>query len=88
VKHRCRAKSIKLYDKAYDELGAVLRSEITITDTHLFRTYRPPLSDPGAAPRWLVMGHSFTTDWRPARHNSAAVPPRSAASCACCAPTA
>jgi len=32
--------SIKLYDKAYDELGAVLRPEITISDPRLFRVFR------------------------------------------------
>jgi hypothetical protein len=59
MKHRYGANSIKLYDKAYDELGAVLRSEITITDTHLFRTYRAPLGDPTAPPRWRVMGRGL-----------------------------
>jgi hypothetical protein len=39
IKHRLGANPIKLYDKAYDELGAVLRPEITITDTLLFRVF-------------------------------------------------
>jgi hypothetical protein len=41
IKHRYGVNSIKLYDKAYDELGAVLRPEITISKTELFRVYRP-----------------------------------------------
>src|SRR5690348_5869905 len=31
IKHRLGPNSVKLYDKAYDEHGAVLRSEITIS---------------------------------------------------------
>jgi hypothetical protein len=55
IKHRLGANSIKLYDKAYDELGAVLRPEITITDTHLFRVYRPKNGEPDSPPQWRVM---------------------------------
>ncbi len=40
VKHRLGPNSIKLYDKAYDELGAVLRAEITISRPDYFRVYR------------------------------------------------
>lgn len=59
IKHRYGANSIKLYDKAADELGAVLRSEITINDTHLFRTYRSKIGDPDSPPRWRVMGRGL-----------------------------
>jgi hypothetical protein len=55
IKHRLGANSIKLYDKAYDELGAVLRSEITITNPQLFRVFRPRNDDPESAPRWRSM---------------------------------
>jgi hypothetical protein len=40
VKHRLGPNSIKLYDKAYDELGAVLRTEITISQAKYFYVYR------------------------------------------------
>jgi len=55
IKHRLGANSIKLYDKAYDELGAVLRSEITITDTLLFRVFRPKNGEPDSLPQWRAM---------------------------------
>lgn len=55
IKHRLGANSIKLYDKAYDELGAVLRPEITITDTLLFRVYRPKNNEPEGEPQWRPM---------------------------------
>ena len=55
IKHRYGANSIKLYYKAYDELGAVLRPEITITDTHLFRVYRSKHGEPDSEPAWCVM---------------------------------
>jgi hypothetical protein len=40
IKHRLGPNSIKLYDKAYDELGAVLRSEITISVPKYFKVFR------------------------------------------------
>jgi hypothetical protein len=40
VKHRLGPNSLKLYDKAYDELGAVLRSEITISVPKYFKVFR------------------------------------------------
>jgi hypothetical protein len=55
IKHRLGANSIKLYDKAYDELGAVLRPEITITHTQLFRVYRPKNGEPDSPLQWRVM---------------------------------
>jgi hypothetical protein len=55
IKHRCGANSIRLYDKAYDELGAVLRPEITITDTHLFRVFRGKHREPDSEPAWRVI---------------------------------
>jgi len=55
IKHRLGANSIKLYDKAYGELGAVLRPEITITDTLLFRVFRPNNDEPDGDPQWRTM---------------------------------
>lgn len=55
IKHRLGANSIKLYDKPYDELGAVLRPEITITKTEMFRVYRPKSGEPDSPPQWRAM---------------------------------
>lgn len=40
IKHRLGPNSVKLYDKAYDEHGAVLRSEITISVPKYFKVFR------------------------------------------------
>lgn len=40
IKHRLGPNSLKLYDKAYDELGAVLRAELTISQPKYFQVYR------------------------------------------------
>lgn len=40
IKHRLGPNSIKLYDKAYDEQGAVLRAELTISKARYFHVYR------------------------------------------------
>jgi len=53
VKHRLGPNSLKLYDKAYDELGAVLRAEITISVPKYFRIFRrtdDPHSEPALRP--------------------------------------
>jgi len=55
IKHRLGPNSIKLYDKAYDELGAVLRPEITISDTRLFRVFRRANDDEQAPLKWHKM---------------------------------
>lgn len=55
IKHRLGPNSIKLYDKAYDELGAVLRPEITITQTQLFRVFRSKNDEPDGTPQWRPM---------------------------------
>lgn len=57
VKHRLGPNSIKLYDKAYDELGAVLRTEITITEGKYFRVYRRT-DDPASALAWRILRQS------------------------------
>jgi hypothetical protein len=40
IKHRLGPNSVKLYDKAYDESGAVLRAEVTISQAAYFQVYR------------------------------------------------
>ena len=58
VKHRLGPNSIKLYDKAYDELGAVLRTEITITKGKYFRVYRRT-DAPQSSLAWRELRHSI-----------------------------
>jgi hypothetical protein len=55
IKHRYGPNSIKLYDKAYDELGAVLRPEITISDPRLFRVFRRANDDEKAPLKYHKM---------------------------------
>jgi hypothetical protein len=55
IKHRLGLNSIKLYDKAYDELGAVLRPEVTISDPALFRVFRPKNGGPDSDLQWRTM---------------------------------
>jgi len=51
VKHRVGANSIKMYDKQ----GSVLRVETTINDPGVYRVWRPPQTNPAAAPAWQAM---------------------------------
>lgn len=57
VKHRLGPNLLKLYDKAYDQLGAVLRAEMTITEPRYFRVYRRT-DDPNSALAWRPMRQS------------------------------
>ena len=59
VKHRLGPNSIKLYDKAYDRLGAVLRAEMTISTARYFQVYRRTDKRPSALA------------WRPMRQSTA-----------------
>ena len=51
IKHRLGPNSLKLYDKAYDELGAVLRAELTISQPKYFHVYRRT-DDPNSTLAW------------------------------------
>src|SRR3984893_478344 len=57
LKHRLGPNSIKLYDKAYDERGAVLRAELTITQAKYFQVYRQT-NDPDSVLAWRPMRQS------------------------------
>jgi len=57
IQHRLGPNSIKLYDKAYDELGAVLRTELTISTARYFQVYRRT-DDPHSALAWRPMRQS------------------------------
>jgi len=52
IKHRLNTNSVKLYDKAYTDLGNVLRAEGTINDVADFRVYRPKEGDPQGRLAW------------------------------------
>jgi hypothetical protein len=52
VKHRYGPNSLKIYDKAYDELGAVLRPEFTLIQPEFLRTFRPKGDDPDGELKW------------------------------------
>src|SRR5256885_1050716 len=57
IKHRLGPNSIKLSDKAYDELGAVLRAEITISQAKYFQVYRHT-ADANSLLAWRPMRQS------------------------------
>lgn len=55
IKHSLGINSVKLYDKAYTECGAVLRAEVTINAAEKFRVFRPKEGDPKGPKRWRNM---------------------------------
>jgi hypothetical protein len=55
VKHRLGQNSLNIYDKAYDELGAVLRPEITINRPEIYRVFRTKNNDPDGKKAWRTM---------------------------------
>lgn len=56
IKHRLGKNSIKLYDKAYSELGAVLRRELTLNRPEQFRVFRPKAGQQDAPLQWQRLG--------------------------------
>jgi hypothetical protein len=58
IKHRLGPNSLKLYDKADDELGAVLRGEMTISVAKYFQGYRRT-NDPKSKLAWRPMRQSI-----------------------------
>jgi len=57
IKHRLGKNSIKLYDKAYTQVGAVLRPEVTLNAPQQFRVFRHKAGEPEDVP----------IQWRPLR---------------------
>jgi hypothetical protein len=55
LKHFVNGNSEKLYDKAYTEVGSVLRPECTIHNVEDIRTYRPKEGDPDGPLAWRPM---------------------------------
>jgi len=52
IKHAVNGNSVKLYDKAFTELGSVLRAETTIQNGDDLRVYRTTEGDPAGQKRW------------------------------------
>jgi hypothetical protein len=65
IKHRVGHNSIKAYDKAYTQLGSVLRIETTVNDPTDFKVYRP------------AEGNNKDLAWRPLRRGVADIYRRS-----------
>jgi len=55
IKHAVNGNSVKLYDKAYTQVGSVLRAETTLHYAGEFRVYRAKEGDPGGKKSWRVM---------------------------------
>lgn len=58
VKHRLGPNSLKIYDKAYDDRGAILRCEATITVPKYFKVFRPTEAQDSAL-AWRPMRQSI-----------------------------
>lgn len=52
VKHWYGSNSVKVYDKAYEERGSTLRTEVTMQDPEPFKVYRRPEGEPEQPQRW------------------------------------
>jgi hypothetical protein len=55
IKHYIEGNSLKMYDKAYTEVGSLARIETTINNVSPFRSYRPKEGEPNGAPEWRPM---------------------------------
>ena len=55
VRHRVERNSLKMYDKAHQTAGSVLRIEMTMNNEKAFRVYRPSEGNPEGEKRWRRM---------------------------------
>ena len=55
IKHRLGKNSIKLYDKAYSEQGAVLRPEVTLNAPQQFRVFRHKAGEEEGPMQWRTL---------------------------------
>ena len=55
VKHRVDRNSVKMYDKAHQRVGSVLRIEMTMNDEKVFRVYRSNEGTPEGEKKWRRM---------------------------------
>jgi hypothetical protein len=72
VRHGVDGNSLKIYDKAYDAKGSVLRVESTIVNPAPFKVYRPAEGDPEQRLRWLRLRRGVADLWRRAEISRAA----------------
>jgi hypothetical protein len=64
VRHGVDGNSIKIYDKAYESKGSVLRVESTIVNPAPFKVYRPAEGDSQQRLRWLPLRRGVADLWR------------------------
>jgi hypothetical protein len=64
IKHAVNGNSVKLYDKAFTSMGAVLRGETTFQNTADLRTYRPKEGDPDGPLAWRRMRRGIADLYR------------------------
>lgn len=65
LKHRLGPNSLKMYDKASDELGALLRLEVTVNRCEIYRVYRTKNNEPEGDKGWRTMRRSVVDlGWR------------------------
>ena len=55
IKHYMDGNSVKAYDKAYTDLGSILRAETTINRVKMFKVYRPKEDEPQGPLAWRIM---------------------------------
>lgn len=73
IKHRLGKNSIKLYDKAYTERGAVLRPEVTVNAPGQFRVFRHKNGDAEGPLKWRPMRSGLADLHRRAEVSQAAL---------------
>ena len=64
IKHYIEGNSLKMYDKAYTEVGSLARIETTINNVSPFRSYRPKEGEPNGAPDWRPMRRGIADLYR------------------------
>jgi hypothetical protein len=55
IKHYIDGNSVKAYDKAYTDLGSILRAETTINRVQMFKVYRAKEGEPKGPLAWRIM---------------------------------
>lgn len=64
IKHQVDQNSVKMYDKAHDEAGSVLRVETTINNSKVFRVYRGTERDPEGEKKWRPLRRGLADQHR------------------------
>jgi hypothetical protein len=55
IKHYLDGNSVKAYDKAYTDVGSLLRAETTMNRVHMFKVYRPKEGNPQGPLAWYPL---------------------------------